>query len=119
VSKNRLSKLARKLRKEATEAENILWYHLRAKQLNNLKFRRQQPVGKYIVDFVCFEKKLIIEVDGGHHAENNETEKKRTQWLNDKGYTIIRFWNNEVLQNCTGVLEEILNYCQYIEADGQ
>lgn len=117
VSKNRLTQLARKLRQDATEAEKILWYHLRAKQLDNLKFRRQQPIGNYIVDFICFEKKLIIEVDGGQHAENYISERKRTKWFHDKEYRIIRFWNNEVLQNCQSVLEEILNCCRQSRFD--
>ena len=95
-----------------TDSERILWNHLRAKRMNNLKFRRQQPIGNYIVDFICFEKKLIIEVDGGQHMENEETDLKRTQWLKENGYQVIRFWNNEVLHNCRGVLEEVLKYCE-------
>jgi very-short-patch-repair endonuclease len=110
--KNRLTELARKMRKEATDAERLLWNHLRTKRINNLKFRRQQPIGHYIVDFICYEKKLIIEVDGGQHAEENEKDLKRTQWLNQKGFRVIRFWNNEVLYNCDGVLEEIFEQCK-------
>ncbi len=114
MCRNPLIELARKLRRDATEAEKMLWYHLRAKQLENLKFRRQQPIGNYIVDFICFEKKLIIEVDGGHHSENKVSDKKRTKWLNDNGYKVIRFWNHEILLNCKGVLEEIIKYCDTI-----
>jgi very-short-patch-repair endonuclease len=110
--KNRLTKLARESRKELTDAERLLWYHLRAKRFNNLKFRRQQPIGSYIVDFICYEKKLIIEVDGGHHAEHEEKDLERTQFLAQKGYNVIRFWNNDVLHNCRGVLEEILKNCE-------
>ena len=110
--KNRQTKLAREFRKEATDAERLLWIYLRARRLNNLKFRRQQPIGNYIVDFVCFEKKLIIEVDGGHHSANEERDLERTSWLKQKGYNVIRFWNNDVLHNCRGVLEEILEQCE-------
>lgn len=110
--KNRLTQLARELRKEATDAERLLWYYLRARRFNNLKFRRQQPIGDYIVDFICFEKKLIIEVDGGQHAENEERDLERTTWLKQKGYNVIRFWNNDVLHNCRGVLEEIFRHCE-------
>jgi len=109
--KSRSTQLARHLRKEMTSAERILWSYLRAKQLNGLKFRRQQPIGDYIVDFVCFEKRLIIEVDGGQHAENGDADLRRTQWLNERGYRVIRFWNNEVLNHCSGVLYKIMEYC--------
>ncbi len=110
--KNRLTKLARELRKEATDAERLLWVYLRARRFNNLKFRRQQPIGNYIVDFICFEKKLIIEVDGGQHSENEEKDLERTAWLKQKGYNVVRYWNNDVLHNCRGVLEDILKHCE-------
>ena len=95
-----------------TDAERVLRSHLRAKRLNNLKFRRQQPIGNFIVDFICFEKKLIIEVDGGQHMENEKADLERTQWLNEKGYRVIRFWNNDVLQNFSGVFKELMKYCE-------
>jgi very-short-patch-repair endonuclease len=110
--KSHLTKLAKQLRREMTDAERILWTHLRAKRLNNLKFRRQQPIGNYIVDFVCLEKRLIIEVDGGQHMEDEEADLKRTQWLNERGYRVIRFWNNEVLKNISGVYREIMKFCE-------
>ncbi len=75
--------------------------------MEGLKFRRQQPIGSYIVDFVCFSKMLVIEVDGGQHAEN-EKDKQRDAWLRGEGFKVLRFWNNEVLQNIEGVLETIL-----------
>jgi very-short-patch-repair endonuclease len=109
--KNRLSNLAKKLRKEMTNAERALWRQLRAKQFEDLKFRRQQPISDYIVDFVCFEKKLIIEVDGGQHVENEESDRERTKWLAERGYQVIRFWNHDVLRNCTGVMERIMEIC--------
>lgn len=108
--KNRLTELAKQLRKNMTNAEHLLWKHLRGKQLNHLKFRRQHTIGNYIVDFVCIEKKLIIEIDGGQHADNERYDLQRTKYLQKKGYHVIRFWNNEVLQNSTAVLEKILQY---------
>jgi len=104
--KNKKSiKIARKLRKNMTDAERLLWSKLRNKQLE-AKFRRQSPIDKYIVDFVCFEKKLIIEVDGSQHLQN-EKDIKRDKWLTDNGFKVLRFWNNEVLKNVDGVLEMI------------
>ena len=96
-------KLARKLRHNMTEAEKVLWYKLRNKQLGT-KFRRQEPLGDYIVDFVCFEHKLIIEVDGGQHSEN-EQDVVRDQWFEKRGYKVLRFWNNDVLENIDGILK--------------
>jgi very-short-patch-repair endonuclease len=83
---------------------------LRSKQLEGLKFRRQQPVGNYIADFVCLEKKIVIEVDGGQHM-NEEKDKTRDKWLSDEGFRVIRFWNHEVLKNIYEVLEVIRGNC--------
>jgi len=94
-----------------TFAERVLWKHLRSKQLNGLKFRRQQPIGPYIADFVCYEKRLIIEVDGGQHAVDVEKDRVREQFLNGEGFRVIRFWNNEVLGNINGVLGFIHKTC--------
>ena len=107
---NTLTPLAKTLRKNQTEAEKIIWRQLRSKGLSGLKFRRQQPIGDYIVDFVCLEKKLIIEVDGGQHAES-ENDQKRDAWLQSEGYTVLRFWNNDVLGNVEGVMEMIYRNC--------
>ncbi len=96
--------------KKSTDAERLLWKHLKAKQLGGLKFRRQQPMKDYIVDFVCFEKGIVIEVDGGQHYENKD-DKKRDEWLRGEGFKVLRFWNNEVLKNINGVLKEIWNNC--------
>ncbi len=98
---------ARLLRKNSTDAEKLLWRHLRNRRLNGLKFRRQFPVDQYIVDFVCLELMLIIEVDGGQHAEQAEYDLRRTEILQSKGYRVVRCWNNEVLQNLIGVLEAL------------
>ena len=101
--------LARELRKRQTDAERALWNKLRSKQIEGVKFRRQQPIGPYIVDFVSLERKLIIEIDGGQHNERKVREKdqEREEWLKEKGYQILRFWNNDVLTNIEGVLERI------------
>jgi len=100
---------SRKLRSELTEAETHLWQRLRARQIYGKKFRRQHPVGKYILDFACIEAKLAIEVDGGQHNELQNHDDQRTAWLEMQGWKVLRFWNNEVLQNVEGVLEEIIN----------
>jgi very-short-patch-repair endonuclease len=111
---DRLISLAKDLRKRLTATEQHLWKHLRGKQFEGLKFKRQQPVGKYIVDFMCFEKKIIIELDGGQHMQLLEKQKdgERDAWFEAQGYTILRFWDNEVLMNTRGVLEVISTYCQ-------
>ncbi len=99
---------ARALRQDATDAEKKLWYRIRNKKLCGHKFRRQQPVGKYIVDFICQEKKLVIELDGSQHAEQNEYDDERTKFLEDAGYKVIRFWNNEIFEDMESILETIL-----------
>ena len=98
---------AQTLRENRTDAEGLLWHYLRDKQLDGYKFRRQQPIGPYIVDFACMPQKLLIELDGGQHAEQHTYDQKRDAFLRAKGYTILRFWNNEVFENCFGVLENI------------
>jgi very-short-patch-repair endonuclease len=89
-----------------TDAEIRLWSRLRRKQLEGFRFRRQHPLGPYVVDFFCAATRLIVEVDGGQHAEDGEA---RTNWLEARGYRIIRFWNNDVLANTEGVLSTILD----------
>src|SRR6201987_2585877 len=98
---------ARRLRRNQTDAERVLSFRLRDRRLNGLKFKRQVPIDKYIVDFCCAEAELIVELDGGQHATRDET--NRTAILEAMGYLVLRFWNNDVLQNTEGVLEEILN----------
>jgi very-short-patch-repair endonuclease len=100
---------ARELRKNMTEAERALWRHLRLRQIDGNKFRRQQPIGKYIVDFVCLEKKLIIEVDGSQHSEQIDYDLKRDTWLEKEGFCILRFWDNQVLNETDGVQEIIID----------
>ena len=109
--KSKLTNTARDLRKKSTDAERLLWRHLRARQLEGLKFRRQQPLGDYIVDLVCFEKRIVIEVDGGQHMSAREKDSERDKWLVEQGFRVLRFWNNEVFKNTDGVLEKIRESC--------
>lgn len=102
---------AKILRRNATDAERILWRHLQAKQMEGVKFRRQQPIEGYIVDFVSFEKRLVIELDGGQHILNRDEDVVRDQCLNRNGFNVLRFWNHEVMQNREGVLETIRKAC--------
>ena len=104
---NKITAAARKLRKNSTKAENLLRQKLRNRQLEGFKFRRQQPVGSYILDFVNFKKGIVIEVDGGQHAILKDKDKKRDAWLNAEGFEVMRFWNNEVFENLDGILQVI------------
>ncbi|NTV52536.1 MAG: endonuclease domain-containing protein [Candidatus Firestonebacteria bacterium] len=99
-----LTSLAVVLRKSQTKTERQLWSRLRAKQMEGLKFRRQQQVGPYIVDFICFEKKVIIELDGGQHMQQSDKDQIRDNWCREQGYKVLRFWDNEIFENFTGVL---------------
>ena len=107
----RIMKTAKTLRKRSTDVEILLWRCLRDRQMEGLKFRRQQPIGRYIVDFVCFEKKIIIEVDGGQHAVETKKDTERDEWFRSQGFKVLRFWNNEVLANTQGVLEVVRINC--------
>jgi len=98
---------AKTLRTNQTEAEQRLWYHLRAHRFMGYKFKRQKPIGRYIVDFACLEHRLIIELDGGQHSEQVAYDQQRDAWLLGQGYTILRFWNNDVMQQLESVLEQI------------
>jgi very-short-patch-repair endonuclease len=102
-----LTDIARNLRKHSTEAEKRLWLKLSKRQLEGHKFRRQQPKGKYVVDFVNYEKRTIIELDGGQHAVEKKKDRKRDNWLEQQGFRILRFWDNEVFENLEGVLETV------------
>jgi very-short-patch-repair endonuclease len=99
---------AKVLRKNMTDAEQLLWRHLRAHRLYSQKFRRQQPIGPYVVDFVHFGARVIVEADGGQH-NGSVDDAKRDAWLRGQGFTVLRFWNNDILQNIEAVLEAILN----------
>ena len=99
---------ARRLRRDSTAAERALWALLRAWQLDGHKIRRQAPIGPYIVDFLCHERRLIVEVDGGQHADEIAYDTRRTAWLNAKGYEVVRLWNNDVLEDPEAAAEHIL-----------
>ena len=102
---------AKELRQSETEAEQIIWSWLWAKRLNGVKFRRQAAIGIYVVDFVSFEKKLIVEIDGGQHSAEQirARDDVRTGWLESRGYRVMRFWNNDVTSNLDGVIARITN----------
>jgi len=99
--------LARRLRRDQTEAEKRLWFQLRDRRLGGWKFRRQCPVDRYIVDFLCADAHLIVELDGGQHAVRVEADARRTEILESLGYLVVRYWNNDVMQNIEGVIEDI------------
>jgi very-short-patch-repair endonuclease len=106
---------ARKLRREQTDAEGRLWYLLRNRNLAGRKFKRQLPIGPYIADFACVELKLIVEADGGQHADQMTYDEKRTEWLESRGWRVLRFWNNDILTNTEGVSETLLEAIRYLE----
>ena len=91
-----------------TDAERKLWAQLRDRRLRGFKFRRQQSLGKYIVDFVCVEKRLVVELDGGQHAEQTDYDANRTAWLDSQEFRVIRFWNNQVFTEMEAVVQVIL-----------
>jgi len=111
----RIKQQAKNLRKEMTPAEQKLWQHLRNRRLFELKFRRQHPVGRFILDFYCYEHPLIVEVDGGIHELQTERDQMPTEWLQQQGYRVIRFKNEEVISNIEGVLTGIARVCGRIK----
>ncbi|MBI4206183.1 MAG: endonuclease domain-containing protein [Betaproteobacteria bacterium] len=100
---------ARALRNQLTDTEQHLWRQLRRRQLSGYRFRRQVPIGAYIVDFVCLEAKLVIELDGGQHMDRRDYDEHRDRALEKRGFQILRFWDNEVLRDTTVVMEAILD----------
>jgi primosomal protein N' (replication factor Y) len=98
--------MARDLRRHMTDAERLLWYFLRAKRFAGCKFRRQHPIGPFIADFACVEHRLVIEADGGQHSERASDE-RRTRWLENAGWRVMRFWNDDIMRRTEDVLEEI------------
>ena len=107
MMKKDLTNIARRLRENATEAEKVLWQRLSRRQMEGFKFRRQQPIGQYVADFVNFKKKLIIELDGGQHKIQKDEDKKRDDWFEERGFKVLRFWNNDVFENIEGILEVV------------
>jgi len=100
---------AKRLRRHLTDAEQILWFRLRGRRLGGWKFKRQVPIDHFIADFVCADAKMIVELDGGQHADRAPQDEERTKTLEAMGYLVLRFWNNDVMRNIESVLEEILN----------
>ena len=107
-TKSETLKLARRLRKDMTDAEKRIWYLLRRHQLQGKNFRRQVPIGSYVADFACLSARLIVELDGGQHTERAAQDDKRSAWLKAQGYRVLRFWNNDVLKNTEAVIEQIV-----------
>jgi very-short-patch-repair endonuclease len=101
------SRRARQLRQDATDAERRLWSALRDRRLEGYRFRRQYPIGPFIVDFACTRHRLIVEADGSQHADS-DADRQRTAWLESQGWRVLRFWNSEILANGSGVVEAIL-----------
>ena len=102
---DRLVRFARELRRNSTDADRLLWRHFRAKRFASTKFKRQATIGPYIVDFVCFDRKLIVELDGSQHLDEDSG---RQGWLEGQGFDVLRFWNNDVLTNTDAVLTQTL-----------
>jgi very-short-patch-repair endonuclease len=114
--KIRSGKLQRALRNNMTNAERALWNLLRRREISGLKFRRQHPFGDYILDFVCLENRLVIEVDGGQHVRQAEYDENRTQKLQAAGFRVIRFWDTEVLKEIESVREKIWLVVQELQS---
>ncbi len=102
----KLVTIAKNLRQSQTDCETKLWYYLRDRRFENLKFRRQYPIKNYIADFICAEKMLVIELDGGGHVDSKK-DVIRDNWFKENGYKVLRFWNNDIIENINGVLEVI------------
>ena len=101
-----ISRHARALRANMTDAEQVMWSHLRGRRLGGFKFKRQWTIARYVVDFCCIEQRLAVEIDGGQHSA--ERDAARTRALNEHGYSVVRYWNNDVLENLDGVLTDVL-----------
>ncbi|MDQ7050418.1 MAG: DUF559 domain-containing protein [Enterobacterales bacterium] len=108
MQKNQLKHRSKELRKNQTKQEELLWYHFRGRRFKGFKFRRQFIIQIYIVDFVCLNKRLIVEIDGSQHQENKGYDTKRDKILKDQGFKILRYWNNEIDFKLVDVLEDIL-----------
>jgi very-short-patch-repair endonuclease len=106
---------ARRLRRDQTDVERLLWFRLRGRRLDGWKFKRQVPIDRFIVDFFCADAKLIVERDGGQHDQDRDRDSNRTKILEAMGYLVIRFWNNDVMRNIDGVLQEISSAMQRSE----
>ena len=107
----KLKAYARSLRKNSTDAEDSLWYNLRSRRLSGLKFKRQHPIGNYIVDFICLDKKVIVELDGSQHLQQSHYDSERDDWLKNQGFKVLRYHNNEFFESKEEVLEVIALEC--------
>ena len=105
---------ARRLRQNMTDAENRMWYYLRNRRLGGYKFVREYVIGQYIADFVCREKKLILEIDGAQHMEAIEYDLRRTKYLESRGYRVLRIWNHDVFKNTQAVMDSVLNLLESV-----
>jgi very-short-patch-repair endonuclease len=110
---------ARHLRNNATEAERRLWQHLRRRQLNGFKFRRQRPIGRYVCDFVCLEAGVIVELDGSQHLTQSAYDEQRDAFLRSNGFRVLRFWNGLVFSEPDGVVQTIVAALERPEVDGR
>ncbi|MCL1636041.1 endonuclease domain-containing protein [Luteimonas sp. SX5] len=108
MSEENLLDHAKRMRTIQTDAEALLWRHFRGKRFSGFKFRRQQPIGPYIVDFVCLRCRVVVEADGGQHSDALEYDAVRTAWLEAQGFRVLRFWNNDILQRIEAVLDSVL-----------
>ena len=118
MPRKKLRDRSREMRNAPSDAEYRLWYFLRGRQLRGVKFRRQVPIGSFIVDFAALERKLVIELDGGQHGERRSYDDARTRWLNAQGFRVMRFWNHEVLEETDAIVEMIANALQEREIVG-
>ena len=104
-------RLTQRLRKHSTDSEQLLWKYLRSDIFQGLKFRRQHPLGLFVVDFVCLSHHLVVEIDGGIHLKRKRSDQAREEWLTKEGYRVLRFWDNEVFKNVEEVIRKIKNTC--------
>ncbi len=116
-TKEELIQFCKALRQNSTDVEKILWYFLRNRNLLNCKFRRQHLIGNYIVDFICIDIKLIIELDGGQHNLRQQYDNNRTNFLNQQGFKVLRYWNNELTMQLESVMNDIVNEVEKLKID--
>jgi very-short-patch-repair endonuclease len=110
---------AKILRRNATDAERLLWSRLRSRQLAGYRFRRQRPIGNYVCDFVCLSDRVVVELDGSQHVEQADYDDQRDSFLRSSGYRVLRFWNSDVMDRLDTVLETIFQALQHEEIDGR
>ena len=114
-----MNHFAKVLRRNATDAERLLWSRLRGRQLSGFRFRRQRPIGNYVCDFVCLSDRVVVELDGSQHVERADYDARRDRFLRLNGYRVLRFWNGDVMDRLDTVLETIVQALQHEEIDGR